>query len=229
MGHICRLARVQRQALLVMTGALRTTATDTMEAHADLLPFDLLVDRLCHRSAVRLSSLPNSDPLSPHVPKAARRFVKRHRSSLHELTVAYKTHLDTSRAEQIRPTRLHPRWRPRHRVKMLDDCQAAIEDDPKWRRGGAYRVYTDGSDIDGGVGAAAVLYAPGRRRSRILTLHLGPSTQHTAYEAEIIGTILGAALLRKEPHFNLRASIALDSKAAIQSSTLRTPASRGRT
>ena len=46
MGHICRLARVQRQALLVMTGALRTTATDTMEAHADLLPFDLLVDRL---------------------------------------------------------------------------------------------------------------------------------------------------------------------------------------
>ena len=58
MGHICRLARVQRQALLVMTGALRTTATDTMEAHADLLPFDLLVDRLCHRSAVRLSRPP---------------------------------------------------------------------------------------------------------------------------------------------------------------------------
>ena len=129
MGHICRLARVQRQALLVMTGALRTTATDTMEAHADLLPFDLLVDRLCHRSAVRLSSLPNSDPLSPHVPKAAQRFVKRHRSSLHELTVAYKTHLDTSRAEQARQLaqqRLSEAGDERERERLNGDLMRAI-------------------------------------------------------------------------------------------------------
>ena len=56
------------------------------------------------------------------------------------------------------------------------------------------RVYSDGSDFQGGVGAAAVLYAPGRRRPRVLHYHLGPSTDHTVYEAEVVGTLLALEL-----------------------------------
>ncbi|KAI0323724.1 hypothetical protein GY45DRAFT_1233807, partial [Cubamyces sp. BRFM 1775] len=44
-GHIHRLASVQRQALLAMTGALRSAPTDALEAHTQLLPFDLLIDK----------------------------------------------------------------------------------------------------------------------------------------------------------------------------------------
>lgn len=41
----------QCQALLAMTGALWSTATDMMEAHTNLLPFDLMVYKICHRAA----------------------------------------------------------------------------------------------------------------------------------------------------------------------------------
>ena len=110
-----------------MTGGLRTSATDIMEAHADVLPFNLQVDQLCHRSAVRLTTLLNCHSLAPHVRKAARRFVKRHRCPLHELMDAFKQHLYSKNTERIRSTRLHPRWHPQHHVKMLDDRKAAIE------------------------------------------------------------------------------------------------------
>ncbi len=223
-GHIRRLAMVQRQALLAMTGALRSTATDVMEAHADLLPFDLLVDRICHRAAVRLCALPDVHPLAAHVRRAGARFVRSHRSSLHELLDAYRKFLDYKNTEKVQPARLHPQWRPRHRIHIIHDRDTAAADDARWSRRGAYRVYTDGSDVDGGVGASAILYGPGRQRPKMLHLHLGPSTRHTVYEAEIVATLLGLQLLRSIPHRIRRASIALDNMAAIQASTLKTSA-----
>ena len=50
-GHIKRLGRVQRQAALHATGALRTTPTDSLDAHTNLLPFRQLVEKLLHRAA----------------------------------------------------------------------------------------------------------------------------------------------------------------------------------
>ncbi len=223
-GPLRRLAMVQRQALLAMTGALRSTATDILEAHANILPFDLFVDRLCHRAAVRLCALPTSHPLATHVQRAGKRFVRAHRSSLHELLDAYRPFLDLAHTERIQPARTHPQWRPKHRVHVIPDRDAAAADDARWSRHGAYRVYTDGSDIDGGVGAAAILYPPGQRRPRRLYLYLGPSTRHTVYEAEIVATILGLELLRTERQNIRKASIALDNTATIQASTLRSSA-----
>lgn len=57
-------------------------------------------------------------------------------------------------------------------------------------------------------------------RPRILRLHLVPTTRHTVYEAEIVGTIIGLELLRKEARLGLKASIALDNKLVIQSPML---------
>ncbi|CDO73955.1 hypothetical protein BN946_scf185043.g2 [Trametes cinnabarina] len=160
-GHVRRLAIVQRQALLAMTGALRTAPTDALEAHAKVLPFDLLVDQSCHRAAVRLCTLPTSHPLAPHIQRAGSRFVKAHRSALHELLDAYHPWLNYKNTERIAETRLHPRWRPLHHIHVLEDREEAAADDQHWAQDGAYRVYTDSSDIDGGVGAAALLYGVG--------------------------------------------------------------------
>jgi len=52
-GIVTQLARVQRRAA-THTGALRTTPTDLLDAHADLIPFTLLVDKICHAAALRL-------------------------------------------------------------------------------------------------------------------------------------------------------------------------------
>ena len=47
------------------------------------------------------------------------------------------------------------------------------------------RIYSDGSSIDGGVGAAAVLYINNSMR-RSLQYHLGSDKHHTVYEAELV-------------------------------------------
>lgn len=90
-GPMAKLARVQRTAALNITGALRTTATDMIDTHADLLPFHILVNQICQRSALRLATLPDTHPLYKHV-RRAKRNVKRHRTPLHELHHAF--HID---------------------------------------------------------------------------------------------------------------------------------------
>lgn len=78
-------------------------------------------------------------------------------------------------------------------------------------------VYTDGSAYGGGVGAAAVLYRNGHRTST-LRYHLGPESNHTVYEAEIVGIALGAHLLRRMT-WHTEATIYCDNQAAIRATS----------
>ena len=95
-----------------------TTATDIMTAHADVLPFSLIIDKLCHRATVRLCTLPASHPLAPHVKRAAALYVKCHRSQLHELLHTYVSPDTPVRMEKLRPARYHPNTRPAARALM---------------------------------------------------------------------------------------------------------------
>ena len=47
MSAAAKIAKVQRMVVIHITGAMRTTARDILDAHADLLPVDLLI-RLSH-------------------------------------------------------------------------------------------------------------------------------------------------------------------------------------
>ena len=68
-----------------ITGALSTTARDTLDAHTFLLPVDMLFDTILYRVAVHLASLLHIHPLHRPVQQAARHYVKKHRSPLHHL------------------------------------------------------------------------------------------------------------------------------------------------
>ena len=92
-----------------------------------------------------------------------------------------------------------------------DDAAAA---EAGWVAKPGYRVYTDGSDCDGGVGASAVLYRPGIAEPTVLRYRLGDSTRHSVYEAEIVGLLLAAHLLLALLSFHL-ASCAADNKACL--------------
>src|SRR5882724_9436570 len=100
-SHIKSLGRVQCQAALIATGALRTTPTDSLDAHANLLPFRNLVKKLLHQATTRITTLPATHPLAAHARKAAKKYVKSHRSPLHELLHAHK--IIPSKFEDIRP------------------------------------------------------------------------------------------------------------------------------
>ena len=210
-GVICKLARVHRQACILMSGAMRTTATDILKAHMDVLPFHLLVDLHISCEASRMCSVPTSHPLHPHIRRATH-FVKRHRSPLHEVLAAYNLHPDD--VETIEAVRLPPGWHPPYPISIAPTKEEAATAEASWIAKPGYRLYTDGSDCDGGVGASAVLYRPGVPELTVLRYHLGDSTRHSVYEAELVGLLLATHLLLALISFQL-ASCAADNQACL--------------
>ncbi|EJF56326.1 hypothetical protein DICSQDRAFT_71738, partial [Dichomitus squalens LYAD-421 SS1] len=194
-GAVRKLARVQREALLLITGAMRTTATDVMAAHADLLPFNSLIDKLCQRATIRMCTLPSTHPLSPHVKRAATRYVRKHRLQLHELLHLYTTPDTPQRMEKVLAVRHHPAWTPAHWVDIASSKDEALDKDEEWAQRHKILVYSDGSQRRSKVGASAVLLRAGSSRPKTLYYHLGTDRQHGIYEAEIVGSILGTQLL----------------------------------
>jgi len=60
---IRKMEAVQRKAALMATGALRTTPTDLLFAHANMLPLRSHIKLICHGSALRIATLPKEHPL----------------------------------------------------------------------------------------------------------------------------------------------------------------------
>ena len=218
-GHMRRLARVQRMASIHITRAMHSTATDILDAHADLLPFPLLVNQICLRSAIRLASLPDTYPLHKHI-RRARRYVKQHRAPIHELLHAFGIKPDET--ETISVVRRALGWKKEVKVRKAVNKEIVYKEGMDSRAGN--KVFTDGSDIDGGVGAAAILFKDRRRRST-LRAYLGESTQHTVYEAELVGILLVAHLLRQEG-CRQDVKIGMDNQAAIDALNLNKPVPR---
>lgn len=72
------------------------------------------------------------------------------------------------------------------------------------------QVFADGSAIDGGVGAAAILYrrGVGQRIARKYT------DEHTVFKAELLGAIMGFKMLIQKKAD--RYAVSVDNQAVIQ-------------
>ena len=128
-------------------------ATDVLEAHADLIPIRLVLDKHSYSATLRLLTLPPNHPLHTHVRKASRQ-VKRYRSPLHNLLESHS--LKAGEIETIYPARLHPTWSAPFSTVISKNEEDAIAYDKA--NPASVKIYSDGSSIDGGVGATAVLF-----------------------------------------------------------------------
>jgi len=63
---------------------------DSLDAHANLLPFQHLIENLLHQAATCITTLPKTHLLAAHANKAAKKYAKSHRSLLHEPLHAYR-------------------------------------------------------------------------------------------------------------------------------------------
>ena len=213
---IKKLTSVQRAGALAVTGGLRTSPTDTLDAHAALLPIDLKIEKACHDAITRIATLPKEHPLHKQIRKSAKSQAKRHRSPLHTLTSIFG--LKPENMEQIPPVRIHPKKRGLQSVRI--DIPTSKEESKRADTNGPeqIKVYTDGSAHDGGVGAAAILKREGKR-DRILKLHLGTTEQHTVYEAELVGMVMGLYLIKTEKRNKAKCVINVDNQAALTAIT----------
>ncbi|KAJ7138707.1 hypothetical protein C8R43DRAFT_893161 [Mycena crocata] len=147
-GVIKHIRTIQRRAALAITGALASTPTDTLDVYAGLLPVVHLVEKLCYGAALHLAALPTTHPLYDEVRDATHRR-PRHPSPLHDLIADFS--LRPRETEKIAAVRMKPGWESRMQVVIPRSKEAAMvaeeADNAEWK------VYTDGSGIDGRVGS----------------------------------------------------------------------------
>ena len=207
-----KLASVQRAGAIAVTGGLRTSPTDTLNALANLLPSEAIIDKWCYRAALRLAALHDKHPLRKPIKRCTRSRVKKHRSPLHLLLrvldadtrlVAPKAIATHNPAKLVRPpfeVRI-----PTSKENSKREAQAASEE---------IQVFTDGSVIEGKVGAAAVLTRPGKDH-RFLHYHLGSENEYTIYDAELAGLAMGLHLIKTERKARRGTMMGADNQAAI--------------
>jgi len=77
------------------------------------------------------------------------------------------------------------------------------------------QVFTDGSAIEGKVGAAAILLREGRP-IRTLHFHLGSEGKHTVHKAELVGILLGLHLISTEKKGSTTFALGSDNQVGIK-------------
>ena len=208
-----RLTTLQRAAAIAITGGLCTSLTDALDAHANLLPTDLILDKWCHQAAVHLASLPPEHPLHKPIKQSTSRCIKRHHAPIHTLMQAHS--LDPTKIEKIPATARNPA-KTKYALLRLDvpkDKDASKRADQSTPE--KVKVYTDGSAHSGKVGVAVIMYQSGKPK-QILHYHLGSTNEHTVYEAELVGLLLGLQLIKTEQAGKTSFAIEADNQAGVK-------------
>lgn len=182
------LGRVQRSACICITGALRTTPRDALNAILHLLPADLHIKYLATCSALRLREIGywREKPYghSSILSSLARELLP----SSTDYTIP-KLVLDRKFQVKI-PTRKD--WRDESVLNGFDTV-----------------LFTDGSKMDCGVGAGVYSKSPNIALSYRL-----PDTS-SVFQAEMLAIWKACMLVRNDPSPKQRVAIVTDSQAAI--------------
>ncbi|KAF9530582.1 hypothetical protein CPB83DRAFT_762971, partial [Crepidotus variabilis] len=185
-----KLASLHGRIANLIVGGMSSSPYDAALAHANILPFHLLVDKVRHSAAIRLATLPITHPLHIPVKEAVSNYASTHQTPLHELMKTFNIKPD--RIEKILAVRYNARWVSSATTSIAKSREAALEEE-KRREGDKWRIYTDRSGIEGKIGAAAVLYQNNEVK-RTLRYKLGSSRLHTVFKGEGVGILLGLEL-----------------------------------
>ena len=211
---IRQLTTVQRSGTLAITGGLRTSPTDALDASTFLLPVPLTIDKWQHRALVRMAMLPKEHPLYKTVTNKNMGKVKRHKSPLSTLLATYRYELRNF--EKIPATARDPSQKGKLPFKTHIAASRETSIEEATNAAEEVIIYTDGSAINGKVGAAAILTRADNPPCA-LHLHLGSKKEHTVHEAELVGILLAMQLISTEKHGSTSYAIAVDNQVAIQS------------
>ena len=220
---LTKLASTQRRGALLITGGLFSSAGDTLDFHAGLIPARLLVARIRHRAAMRIATLPEGHPLHARLHRMRRRKqAKTFKSPVDDLVAEFK--VDKIRMETTAAIRRPPYWEFSGTCRIARTEEEAIEEEE--HDNADLKIYSDGSGLEKVIGASAVLFRDGvERRSR--RFRLGKDDSHEVYDGEGVGILSGLSIARiegREIQRVLRSiSVYVDNQAAIRALEIRHP------
>ena len=194
-GILRNLQRVQRIASLAITGTLRSSPNDFVNVHARTFPMELALLKACHNAVVRALTLPDTNPVHQIIRKAKQHPPTKHLGPIDRLLKLFR--LQDKTLETILPTVcLSTKATFLTEIDHSRDASIKFESQDN----ADYKVFSDGSGQDDGIGAAAILYRKGRVTPlKSVQFYLGPPDKHNTYEAEVVGAILAAWLLTSTP------------------------------
>ena len=220
-GTLRQLQKAQRLATLAITGTLRTSPNDYIDAHARVYPIELALLKACHSALVRTLTLPNTNPIYQVIRRAKRRPPSKFPGPFDILLKLFT--LRHTNIETIYPAITLQRAPTRITTIIDKSRDDSIKSEAKDLA--EYKVFSDGSGHDNGIGSAAILYEKGRRRHvKLLQVFLGTPDKRNTYEAEIIGAILALWILQNTPEtLGKSVTLYIDNQSVIKA--IETPSS----
>jgi ribonuclease HI len=210
-----QLQKIQRIASLAINGALRTTPTDFLDVHAGILPIESALLKASHRAAIRLLTLPDSHPLHSIIEATRNKPPSKHSSPIANLIRIFK--LSHKRVETILPTAQCPKIKQKFSTGMAGSRKDSIEMEKEDTAD--FKVFSDGSGTEDGIGAAAILFKKGRFTPLSqLKVFLGAPSKHNTFEAEVVGAILATRLISATPDaVGKKVTLYIDNQSVIAS------------
>jgi len=182
--------------MLAITGGLRTSPNDLLDAHAGVLPVNLMLERICHSATIWATTLPRGHPIQAMVQRYSKAPVKTHLPPLQKMIKQFQ--IKPQCYETIMPDPHSPTYKKTFTLTIAESKEESIKEEKKDEAD--IRIYTDGSGYEGSIGATAVLYRKGvQEPMKTLCFHLGSLKKHTTYEGKAVGSLLAAWMLQDQP------------------------------
>ena len=197
-------------------GCFRTTSTSALEHESALLPPHLRLQSKILRSFTRLLTLPAKHPIHNYLEQARLSRRLTHMSPLEYIYQTFPQHSDMP-IETIHPFPKPLWWSPSIQVIIANNKKEAKKyHDEMIHEPTTICFYTDGSGIDGHIGAAA--HCP--QTSGTKQQYLGTDSAQNVYVAELYAIKLAIDMALASPPQHRKCIIYADSQPAIKASTL---------
>ena len=213
--QIRKMETIQRQIMKTITGCFKTTSTAALERETDLLPPHLRLNRQILKVTTRMQTLATPHPVKRWIKEAQK--IKRnntHISNLENLAKHFPQYI-TNDLEEITPTVRPPWWKLEAKIHIDSSKKEAARNHDRMAAQldqNALSVYTDGSGIDGQVGAAA--YSPTLQQTK--HQYMGKETTHNVFVAELEGIAMALEMIKESENKYSKCEINVDSQAAIK-------------
>jgi len=208
------LQKIQCIATLAINGGLCTTPMDLLDAHTGILPLELALSKACHRAIVQILTLSKAHPLFQIVRSTKCVASRKHQGPIDYLIASLS--LGKVNMETITTTPGDPHLTPHYKRRIQASREDSIAEEAQDKAD--FKVFSDGSGLERGIGAAAVIYRKGSNISlNHLKAYLGPSTKHNSYKGEAVGGLLACWLIRNTIGTGFKTvSIYIDNQALIK-------------